>query len=623
MARNHTDSSYEMFPEHLMDSEISYELKLRGLNVSGNRRDRTRVLRKVLSQEESGETVVPIELPEGMVNESEMMICEGIQAHLRDEMRKGLRARSPSQVQHLVSRLVHLRDRFGRIVVKNEKELSLKKQGVAECHESLNVCSKALYDLSERAIETQGDSCFLNRSRAEKMMEMYSLLETPKTHLSAGVSQVNDDSQFQRARQSIREQGDLISFEEVTSEQSSVQSRESQSILTSHAVTNPFLNDDGVCVNRDEVMRSVECVSNEQESHVPRANNRFFSHDCEVNADHMNDYRFPHDRVHFNHDDVRQHHNRFGEKSENCFQKNVRNGSSSRVTFDDLSRFFQNVQNDVCGSTRVNHDQTVLPKSNFMLGSNWPSDLKFSGSSDSRDVKQFLRELEMFAKVNDLSDSQLCSCPYYFLTGSAKVWYTSRMSDLDTWKRFRAAILDRFYGQEQKNRLLEMIEGRRQGSHESFADYVDVMRFLFGQVDDDVLNNGSRLRILKRNMSQNLLKAGALLLLGNFDFEQFCQAMISLDKVQRSYNFLPTNTVRSFTGVSNTSVAPSVQAPRSSVRFGDDRRRTYDPNVRSFSCWNCGGPHPFVKCSVPLKEFCRLCGCQGVITRNCRRCQKN
>lgn len=77
-----------MFREHLTDAEVSYELKVKGLDILGSKRDRTRALRKVLSKEKSGEIVVPTELPEEVVNLNEVLICEGIQSHLRDKMRR-------------------------------------------------------------------------------------------------------------------------------------------------------------------------------------------------------------------------------------------------------------------------------------------------------------------------------------------------------------------------------------------------------------------------------------------------------------------------------------------------------------------------------------------------------
>lgn len=98
--------------------------------------------------------------------------------------------------------------------------------------------------------------------------------------------------------------------------------------------------------------------------------------------------------------------------------------------------------------------------------------------------------------------------------------------------------------------------------------------------------------------------------------------MISLDRVQRSYNFSSKPLVESKPIPTASAHTPKTLASR----FNDTmngQRRTYDPRSRNFSCWNCNGPHPFVDCHLPLKEFCRYCGCQGVNSNNCTRCKKN
>lgn len=52
------------------------------------------------------------------------------------------------------------------------------------------------------------------------------------------------------------------------------------------------------------------------------------------------------------------------------------------------------------------------------------------------------------------------------------------------------------------------------------------------------------------------------------------------------------------------------------------RRRTPSP-ARPRGCWNCGGPHSYNACSLPIQApFCFHCGRQDLTIKDCPKCKK-
>lgn len=52
----------------------------------------------------------------------------------------------------------------------------------------------------------------------------------------------------------------------------------------------------------------------------------------------------------------------------------------------------------------------------------------------------------------------------------------------------------------------------------------------------------------------------------------------------------------------------------------DGSGERFSPSSRKLTCWNCGGPHVYSRCSLPRKLFCYRCGTPGVSIHACAKC---
>lgn len=281
---------------------------------------------------------------------------------------------------------------------------------------------------------------------------------------------------------------------------------------------------------------------------------------------------------------------------------------------------------------QVSLDSNVHRNSCF-FPSNWPKELKFSGSNDSISIAQFVREVETFAHVNNISDAQLCACAYYFLSGLAKVWYSNCLTYFDSWVKLKHALWNRFNDPAQEGKSRCEFENRRQKQKETFCDFLDVMVSMMSRLNQGDCTDAYKLRVFRANMDQDLLQSAAPLLIESYDFDKFCQIMISLDRQRRANVFVNVrsdvkvshnNLSRQFGNANQLGGQATTTNPFANQRTGSNFSYNDFGKARGqFACWNCGGAHPFTTCSQGLRKFCRMCGHQGVETQFCPNCKKN
>lgn len=271
-------------------------------------------------------------------------------------------------------------------------------------------------------------------------------------------------------------------------------------------------------------------------------------------------------------------------------------------------------------------------QTNFRNRRNPVSEWNISFSGDSREISlnDFLSQVSLLARAERLSDDDLLTSAVYLFKGSAYTWYRAFYPYYTTWAQLIAGLKEQFLPVDYDFWLMRELEQRRQGETENFGIYFAAMEMLFRNLSYTV-SEQQRLQIVMRNMAPMYAERLALDNIRTLN-ELFVKCKrIEEVKYRISRQVVPQIQRRDLLEPAFSYM--HVPAPRYRVAEMNSWNEEIEPDLVEISaignsaqrislCYNCGEPgHRFSQCKVERKLFCYKCGASGFTASNCKRCQ--
>lgn len=287
--------------------------------------------------------------------------------------------------------------------------------------------------------------------------------------------------------------------------------------------------------------------------------------------------------------------------------------------------------------------------------------LRYDGRDGGRDLMKFIREVEFYAKSEDVSDKELFRSAIHLFSGLAKLWFMSGVEneDFTTWKDLVTEMKKEFLSPDHDHVSEVRAIDRKQRSKEKFQDFFFDIQKIFNSLTKPI-SEKKKFEIVFRNLRadykghvvaaqiDNLadLKAFGRKLDATFWFKY--ESRSQDDQVNKSRT--QVNELKSYqkqkpfsdksrpvqkdspkpleervTKKTHSEDQPS-EKTKSSGSTPDGLKTLVEKYVplRPGTCFNCRLPgHHQNECDRPKHKFCYKCGFMNVETKSCPWCEKN
>ncbi len=123
----------------------------------------------------------------------------------------------------------------------------------------------------------------------------------------------------------------------------------------------------------------------------------------------------------------------------------------------------------------------------------------YSGEAGNLKLSEFLSKVEMHAKADHLSDTDLVDSAVFLFEGEVARWWQSARNNYSSWKQVALALKSGFSAPEDDLQIQRKILDRRQTQNEPFCVYIADMENLFSNLTF-TLSEQQKLTFLKGNM---------------------------------------------------------------------------------------------------------------------------
>lgn len=294
--------------------------------------------------------------------------------------------------------------------------------------------------------------------------------------------------------------------------------------------------------------------------------------------------------------------------------------------------------------------------------------LKYDGKDNGQGLMRFIKEVEFYAKSEQISDRELFRSAIYLFRDQAKTWYMTAMEneDFTNWKELIKELKREFLRPDHDHFNETRAISRKQGPKERFIDYLAEMHKIFNALTKPI-SESKKYEIVYRNLradyqghavASNIDNLADLKALGRkLDATYWYKYANNANENNPPRNRFQVNEVQS--GSRSIRSPPEDRSKtyksrnfyRSKVdRSDDDRTRNtrdtssaqnetknrddnskgvkimldeYTP-PREGVCFNCRlKGHHESECERPKHKFCHKCGFHNVETNHCPWCAKN
>lgn len=298
--------------------------------------------------------------------------------------------------------------------------------------------------------------------------------------------------------------------------------------------------------------------------------------------------------------------------------------------------------------------------------------IRYDGKDDGRKIAEFLKEVKMRCRSEDISDRELFRSAIHLFSSRAKDWYIDGVEngDFRNWSELKKELKREFLPPDIDFQLEVQATNRRQLRGEKFSDFFHEIQKIFHSMTKQ-LSEKRKFKIIWRNMRhdyKNALTGAGIKSLSklrrygrkvdeNFSFLQKQPEAMNRQRSSQ-VSEITSNPTKSKTGSSgnNTRVftnsrnqpkqkdsgegkrdqkeidrkeqgmreersTPSVEKPTTDKTLAVPTRYQRPPIGTCYNCRNHG--HHYSECSEKRGMFCRVCGFPDVFTSACPACPKN
>lgn len=682
-----------MNPCYLEPEELEYELIIRNVTNIGNSRNKTTMLRKMLANEFNGIATAPARSGQQFDSGNEIIVCKEIYESI---LRTNVNRREGSEsVNVCMSRLKHLLMRLARIEPKTERESDEIVQLTSSAKHSLNhlnvsasrevappppqptprssinlmqnneggACAISANVQSQDTVPVTGDVFYRDARFADpNFRRAYSQGAIRKENNMAVTGNAVDrrqqrtpdhfgniHSEYPPLNESLFD-GELLSLQEQVEIETEINSTLNPRAEPFHPPTTaaPFRSSMPFATLSSDRRRSTQAQNNNfpeenlnfptQTLHYPIQNSRFPSQTQNFPTQTLNfptqTSGFPIRDFLIEHQNVQQPYTTQSRREYNPDRRTSgdRNRPESGGGFD-FSRAFDR-----------SHKSVPVHM--------WK--IYFSGDGKGLHLYDFLSQIAMYRRSEQVSDNEMLASIVHLLCGRARLWYQAEYDTIYTWEDLVAGLKREFLPPNYNFVLLNDISNRMQKSHESSAEYMTHMQSLFKWVATD-LSEAHKLFIVQKNLlPKYAIGVSTRDIRTLAELSEVCRRMDSV--------FRQTQVQIPFQDAQNYTQYRSYQRPREihemynvdepiydAVNVDGEqqecceirRRRIFENHsnrhqsanqiaksadaTKETTCWNCDrNGHSFSDCDQPrLKKFCFRCGNPNVICPSCPKCQGN
>lgn len=267
-----------------------------------------------------------------------------------------------------------------------------------------------------------------------------------------------------------------------------------------------------------------------------------------------------------------------------------------------------------------NYFDTLTQKLINLTEPKYEKDLKrFIFRGDSCPIN-FIKNIEDFASIRNISQNVLYNHAYDILSGTALNWFQSRKNSISDWSSFKNLLIADFEIVNHDFNLKKVIENRKQNNNERVIAYFSAMENLFSKLHTP-LSEPDKVDIFLRNLNPQYSM--------RFSQSDLLSVASLLESCKFSEKLLQVN--------SNTPFHPSHSSPLNQVHKQNDISpyipsfpyshnnvlavKSTSPQIITFTCPRCRtNTHNLSDCTNTQK-VCYRCGKKDFTVLTCPNCK--
>ena len=659
-----------MDPLHLKKDEIEYELNVRGIFNLSNQRTRTSALREALLRKRAGIESEPTDSSRLFLSSYEIENCSNIYANIvaiaesAETGKLGLKECS--------SRLLHLKGRLGRVRVADSTENKHLKELQRCTFDAMNNIAILLGDITEAIPTTNIAQHSVNSQKSKSPPSLTSVnrpVQFGLSNRSPTYTQNQNHSEHQKSIVSERfppavgsiedleEEGhrneSLYNLGDLTPDEISDIANELHSANPSHRlpIENNIPNTAEFTLpgnTENTIAPPGSSVSERQFPVVNRAlpslnqpirptNNRHFLAPSFA-TNHRNALPIENRSVDFSN---RRQNVNIAQDTSNSHRpllNHIENYHSYRI-HNERNHNVNDIRPEIFQRTQRYTIRNQIGSRKSIPVYQWR--VVYSGDDKELHLYDFLSQVEVLRRSEQLSEEELLTSVVHLLSGRARLWYHSNYDNFHNWNQFTCALKKEFLPPNYDYILLSDISNRVQKSNETYSEFIMHMNALFRCLSCP-LSEDYKLFLVRKNLVSRYAIGVAALDISNLqELSTACRRIDGALNRQTQLNlpFQQCNRNNSRPINRNNDRNRELNAVDVPADIDENNPEILEikakPNDRidknvpcninqKLKCWNCSVEgHRFQECQLPRKKFCYRCGLPNVTVPNCQKCQGN
>lgn len=504
----------------LLDEELKYELKIRGLEYKRNLTDNLKTLKEEISKEKSRGLDLTkhfIEIdPVAEINE-----CSTRHAKISKLLNESFDSeRVP--LESLKSNLIHLLFRLGRIFSDNSRILKLRNNQLKlilstligafpDMQQAISVNTELEYltdhtieDTENSDVDSQDDT-FVEADKSDK--QIFEVSNDENEGAAGGENPKNGNTQ---PKDQLPEKSQNEISNNVTNNSQNTPIANLGAKPKIHQASNKFSNSNSTynsnIFSKESEKIFADLKGNQQKSKMgnyPIENQNLYSMHAPT-TDNRNQIPNNYHEMHQLYNEMKMVNQNMAQKQrKSMFEKNATNSiymakhEKSRKEFSanaantfnsDTESSGSESESGVVANSKITNLQKTLKRWN----------LSFSGKNDTLLVKEFVKRVEFVTSAEGFEKRDLMSCLGVILKGDALDFFFMSYKKFESWKEFKKALIRKFTPPALDDIVEQQILEKRQGKFQPFGEYVMEMEKLFSKLSYE-MSPDQKMRKIVRN----------------------------------------------------------------------------------------------------------------------------